>query len=220
MRTLYQSEKGLAVIEATILLPFCIIMVLALYYASIFMCQKANLQANLENALIYYKNVESDTYVTAEAQMNYSNNAGTVGAVGGGYENPTKLFPYRFFGMKFNEKSFESFFRSMCGNMFFDSGDTVEFEAKKTNYVVYKTIKARAEQTVKPAISLSMLGINDTMTISVTGEVIITDGEDFIRNVDFIIDIVEDTKLGKKASEMVDKAVGLYNKFKDKFNIN
>lgn len=55
MRQLIKSEKGTAIVEATMLLPFCILMVLALYYASIFVCQKANLQANVENALIYYK---------------------------------------------------------------------------------------------------------------------------------------------------------------------
>ena len=36
MRQLIKSEKGTAIVEATMLLPFCILMVLALYYASIF----------------------------------------------------------------------------------------------------------------------------------------------------------------------------------------
>ena len=53
-----KNEKGLAVVEATLLLPFCFIMIIALYYAAIFMCQKANLQANVQNALIYYKQRE------------------------------------------------------------------------------------------------------------------------------------------------------------------
>lgn len=219
MQSFSKNEKGLAVVEATMLLPFCIIMVLALYYASIFLCQKANLQANLEDALIYYKNAESDTYVNAKVQMDYTGGQGMVSADGGGYQKPENLFPYRFFGMTFKEKEVESFFRSMCGHMFFDTGDNVEFVAEKTNYVVYKTIKARAEQTVTPAISLSMLGVENKIMISVTGEVVITDGEDFIRNVDFIIDIVEDTEIGKKATEMVDQAVDLYNKFKKHFDI-
>ena len=33
MRQLIKSEKGTAIVEATMLLPFCILMVLASYYA-------------------------------------------------------------------------------------------------------------------------------------------------------------------------------------------
>ena len=220
MREFHKSERGLAVVEATILLPFCIIMVIAVYYASIFMCQRANLQANLQNALIYYKNVESDTYVTANATMDYSNSSNTVTAVGSGYSTPQELFPYRFFGMKFNKAGFESFFRSVCGHMFFDTGDNVVLEVDKTNFVIYKTITATATQTVQPAISLSMLGLSNEIVISVTGEVVVNDADDFIRNVDFVIDIINETWLGQKASGMVDQAVEWYNKFKAKFNIS
>lgn len=220
MREFHKSERGLAVVEATILLPFCIIMVIAVYYASIFMCQRANLQANLQNALIYYKNVESDTYVTANSTMDYSNSSNTVIAVGSGYSTPQELFPYRFFGMKFNKAGFESFFRSVCGHMFFDTGDNVVLEVDKTNFVIYKTITATATQTVQPAISLSMLGLSNEIVISVTGEVVVNDADDFIRNVDFVIDIINETWLGQKASGMVDQAVEWYNKFKAKFNIS
>lgn len=220
MRKFHKDESGLAVVEATILLPFCIIMVIAIYYAAIFMCQKANLQANLQNALIYYKNVESDTYVTAGSQMGYGNSSGTVSASGSSYSTPQELFPYRFFGMKFNKTEFESFFRSMCGYMFFDTGSNVSLTADKKNFIVYKTISATATQSVKPAISLSMLGLPDSMEISVSGKVVVNDSDDMIRNVDFIIDIISETSLGKKATEMVDKAAEWYNKFKEKFNIN
>lgn len=219
MKEFNKNESGLAVVEATILLPFCMIMVIAIYYAAIFMCQKANLQANLQNALIYYKNVESDTYVTAGSQMDYSNDSGTVGAVGSNYSTPQELFPYRFFGMKFNRAGFESFFRSMCGYMFFDMGSNVCFTSDSDNFIVYKTISATATQSVQPAISLSMLGLSDSMEISVSGKVVVNDGDDLIRNVDFVIDIVSETSLGKKAAEMVDKAAEWYNKFKEKFNI-
>ncbi len=219
MQNLRKNESGLAVVEATILLPFCMIMVIAVYYAAIFLCQKANLQANLQNALVYYKNVESDSFVTAQSNMCYTNESGTVGATGGSYQVSTALFPYRFFGMKFNRSGFESFFRSMCGNMFFDTGDNVQLSADSTNFIVYKTITATAKQTVKPAINLSMVGASNSMEITATGKVVVTDGDDFIRNVDFIIDIVKNTKLGRKAMEYVDKAAELYGKFKSSFHL-
>ena len=102
-----------------VMLPFCLIMVLALYYASIFMCQKANLQANVQNALIYYKNVDSDTYVEAFGDMSYSGGGGTtVSGRGSSFGETSYRFPYRFFFMEFDKREFETFFRSMCGHIF------------------------------------------------------------------------------------------------------
>ena len=230
MKKTSDSESGLAIVEAAILIPFCMLMVFALYYAALFMCQKANLQANLQNALIYYKNVGknvgSDTYVEASDRMAYVQADGTVGAVGSSYGETTYLFPYRFFfGMgsdssRFNKGAFASFFHSMCGNMFFDDGSNVVIEASEKNYVVYRTITATATQTVRPAISLEMVGMPGSLTLTVSGSAVISDGDDFIRNVDFVIDIVEDTALGKKAGELVGKAKGFYYKFKEKFKIS
>jgi hypothetical protein len=53
----------------------------------------------------------------------------------------------------------------------------------------------------------------------VTGSVVVTDGDDFERNIDFIIDTVNQTSFGQKVSEFVDKGVNYYNKFKTKFNV-
>lgn len=216
-----KNESGLAVVEAAILLPVCILMVVAIYYAAIFMCQKANMQANLQNALIYYKNVDSDTYVSADADMDFTrtkDDSTKISAKGSSYSVSSSLFPYRFFSMKFNNDDFESFFRSMSGYMFFDSGDNITLTTDTSNYVIYKTIKVTAEQTVMPAVSMSLIGLSDSLTISSTCEVVITNSDDFIRNVDFITDLLRDTKLGQKASELVDKAAEFYKKFKDKFD--
>lgn len=219
MREMQSDQKGVAYVEATILLPICFLIVVALYYAAIFMCQKANLQANVQNTLIYYKNVDSDTYVTAESQMSYTSGTNTESAVGSSYDTPTKLFPYRFFWMEFSASDFESFFDSMCGYMFFDDGDDVELTVTSHNYVVYKTIEATATQTVKPAVSLSLIGIPDSLVITVSGTAIVNNADDLIRNIDFAVDIISDTSLGKKASEVLDKAASLYSKFKEKFGV-
>lgn len=217
--SLQKNESGLAIVEATILLPVCIIMVVAVYYASIFICQKANLQANLENALVYYKNAYSDTYITPNTTMTYGREEQKVDAVGSKYETPTPQFPYRFFGMDFKSKNFESFFRSMCGYMFFDTGENVKLTVDNTNYIVYKTIHATAVQTVSPAVSLSLIGMDNKFTIMAESEIVVTDGDDFIRNMDFAIDIISKTKLGEKASELVGKLSGLYEKIKTKFGV-
>ena len=202
------GESGHVIVEATILIPFCLLMVFALYYAALFLCQKANLQANVQNALIYYKNACSDTYVEASDHMAYGTAGETIAAAGSRYGEPSYLFPYRFlFGIgsdssRFNQNAFASFFRSMCGAMFFDDGSNVRIEAKESNYVVYRTITATG-----------------TLTLSASGTAVVSDGEDFIRNVDFAVDIVQSTSLGKKAGELVEAAKDFYDKFKSKFGI-
>lgn len=223
MGNLLKEEKGLAVIEATLLLPFCMIMVMALYYAAIFMCQKANIQANVQNALVYYKNVETDTYVEASDKMAYVKTDKTVSAEGGSYGDAEYLFPYRFIGMGFDKNSFTRFFRTMCGYMFFDTDteiSNIEVETHAANYVVYKEITATVRQTVRPAVSLAMVGAPDSMVISCTSSVVVSNADDFIRNTDFVIDIVQDTKIGQAAISLVEKAAAFYESCKEKFGVS
>ena len=104
--------------------------------------------------------------------------------------------------------------------MFFDNGENVQISADSKNYIVYKTITATATQNVKPAISLKMVGGSDTITISATATAVVTNSDDFIRNTDFVVDVVSKTKLGQKASELIDKAWDFYGRFKEKFNIS
>ncbi len=212
MRKMHKDETGLAIVEAAMLIPFCLIMVLALYYAAIFMYQKAYMQANLQNALIYYKNPESDTYVEPYKEEN-----GTI-LVNGNYGEPEYRFPYRFmFDVfdGFDHDGFASFYRTICG---FED-DSVSIETKEKNYVIYKEITAEASWTVKPAVSLEMVGIPNEITLKASAKVVVSDAEEMIRNVDFVIDIVQNTALGKKAGELVDAAKDFYEDFKKKFGV-
>ncbi|MCM1543537.1 MAG: hypothetical protein NC121_20110 [Blautia sp.] len=217
MQAFRKSERGTAMVEATLMLPFCTIMIVGVFYAALYLCQKANIQSDLEIALIYYKAAESDTYVEAKSRMEY--NGSGLEAVGSNYGTARYLNPYRFFFMKFKENDYKSFFRSICGHMFFDTGENVEITARKHNYVFYKTIEATVTQTVRPPINLSMVGGPEEMTIEVTGEIVINDGDDFIRNVDFAIDMLADTKMGKFIQGIGQKAKGIYDKFKEVLHV-
>ena len=222
MRKFIKNEKGNSIVEATILLPFCTIMIIAMYFAAIYACQKANLQANLQNALIYYKNSYSDTFVTATDSITYTNEEQTVVASDADkYDNSKFKNPYRFFGMKEPGSGFETFFLTMAGNMFFEvpGGENITVKCTTTNFVIYQALKVDVTQTIVPAVDMSMVGIDNTFDIDVSGTVVISDGDDFIRNTDFVIDLVENTTVGQKAKELVGKAKGFYDKFKNKFGV-
>ncbi len=140
-------------------------------------------------------------------------------AVGSNYGTVRYLNPYRFFFMNFKESDYKSFFRSICGHMFFDSGENVAVSARRHNYIFYKTIEATATQTVKPPINLTWVGGPEEMTIEVTGEIVINDGDDFIRNVDFAIDMLADTKMGKFIQGIGGKVREIYGKFKEVLHV-
>ena len=215
-----KKEKGYIFVEAVLVFPVCILIILALYYAAIFMCQKANLQASLQTALTYYSS-QYDPYVEISNEMNYSLQDGTQTGSASSYQVSGALFPYRFLDMRmdFDAGKFESFFDSMSGYMFFDDGNDITITASAENYVIYQKITASATQVVKPAISFSLLGLDDSMTISAGGQIVISDQDELIRNVDMAIDVVSQTKLGEKASELIGKCTDLYNKFKEKFGV-
>lgn len=223
LKKLKKDDSGLAVVEATILLPFCILIVFAVYYASVFMCQKANMQANLQNAIIYYKNPQSDTYVSAGTDMAFKREDQLIGAGGSSFndgdEQVEHLFPYRSFALKFKSADFEKFFRSMVGYMFFDSGDNIKITANTKNFIIYKTIIADAVQTVSPAVSLRSVGFDDRIRITAHAEAVITNGDEFIRNADFAVDLISETKLGEAAGELADKLVEIYNNIKDSLGV-
>lgn len=222
MKELLKSKKGDSIVEATIMLPFCTIMIVAMYFAAIYVCQKANLQANLNNTLIYYKNFYSDTFVTKPDGISFSESDGKDVFSGiYKYDNSQYKNPYRFISMEKPGSDFESYFKTMCGHMFFESpdGENITVKVSTTNYVVYQALTVDVNQSFSPAINLGMVGVDNNMDINISGTVVISDGDDFIRNVDFVIDMVENTKLGKSAKELVGKAKDLYDKFKDKFGV-
>lgn len=221
-----KSEQGDVIVEATIVFPVAIFIFFALLYAALLFYQRANLQVSLEDALIYYKHVNSDTYVSAGADISFQNNEDGIAAAGNQYGSPEYLDPYRHIGgsimgavtgknQNIDSQSFESFFRSAYGHMFFGSGENIEITVSEQNFVIYRRVTAKAVQTVKSPISLAFIGASDSMQIKAEATVVVVDGDDLVRDIDF----AADTKVGKMAVNAVGKLVEFYNKFKDKFGI-
>ena len=214
------SETGVStIVEATVILPLCLIVIMALYSTSLYVCQRANLQASLEDALVYYKNEETDTYVTATSQAYSRSDAVTASRFDIGFDG--RKFPYRLLWMKFqkNDGGFESLFRQMYRYSFFTSADHVTVTTTPRNYLIYKEISATAEETFTLPIDFSAIGLPSTLTVNASAKVVVADGDEFVRNTDFVVDILADTKLGKTASELVGKVSELYGKFKEVLGI-
>ena len=218
------NENGHTIVEATIIFPITIMLFFVLLYGALFVCQGANLQANLEDALIYYKNVGSDTYVKVGNTLNFETDGNTIHAYGSEYSSTKKLDPYRhiFSTIKrdtINGTDFKSFFLSSYKHMFFTDGSNIDVTIKEEDYLIYKRVTATATQRLKSPINIAMVGAENSMDITANASVVVMDGDSMIRDVDFAKDAISQTKLGKKAKELVGKAKDLYVKMKEKLGV-
>lgn len=210
-------ERGAVEVEAVIMLPITILSVVMLLYLSLFLLQRANLQAGLETALVYYKNTVTDTYVTPKDKVDYTaEDSSRVGA-GNQYTVTGPLSPYRnMFGDGNdlgNQENFEKYFRSIAGGAML--GAAPELTIEYYNYVFLKQLEVTATQDVTFPIDFSMLGIHRKYQISAVARVAVVDHDSTIRNVDYAIDLLEDTKLGEMAKDFAGKISDAYQKLKD-----
>lgn len=210
-----KSEKGEIEVEATIILPIAILSIILLLYLSLFLFQRANLQACLETSVIYYKNSVTDTYVKRNDTVSYDNNDKSHVGKGNTYSAESPLFPYRgiFDSGEYNsQEEFEKYFDSVAGRMLFGEPDvSIEY----SNYVLLRQFEVTAIQTVSSPVDFSILGIGNEYKVSATARVSVVDHDALIRNADFAIDLLEDTKLGEMAKNFASKVGEVYNKIKD-----
>lgn len=209
-----KNQKGDVVVEAAVIFPAAILMVMILLYLSIILFQKANLQAGLEMALTYYKSTATDMYVSVQKSAVYEAKDGTVSADGNTYNAASPINPYEeLFGNihKLNETDFTTFFNSVAGNMLFSGEVKITFKYK--NYVIYKELEASAVQTIQLPIDFSFIGLDNKYTITADAKIAVSDHDDMISNTDYAISLLKKTKLNETASNIAYKVKELYEKF-------
>ena len=215
-----RKEDGSVEVEATFILPIAILCVILLLYLSLILFQRANLQACLETSLIYYKNSVTDTFVTRNDEINYADEDDTYTGIGNSYSAKEPRNPYigmyEGFGTLDSEGRFEMYFRSVAGKMLFDDNLTVTIDY--TNYSLIKQFEVTAKQVVTSPIDFSIIGVDNEYEITATARVVVSDHDDTIRNVDYVIDILDDTAVGDMARNFASKVEEGYDKLKEILN--
>lgn len=215
------SRQGYVEVEAVVILPLAVLSTLLLLYVSLFLFQRANLQACLETALVYYKNAVTDTYVSRDERLLYTKGEDSYMGAGGSYSAEEPLSPYRNMfgdGNDFNSlKSFEAYFRSVAGDMLFNEDLTLTIDYD--NYVYLKQFEVTATQKVSAPIDFHALGIGNEYMISAAARVAVVDHDGMIRDVDYAVDLIEDTKLGEAARTLASRVTEAYGKLKEFFGL-
>lgn len=212
-----RSQSGEVVVEATIILPIAILCVILLLYISIFICQKAMLQAALETSVVYFKNTLTDNFVEQSDTLALSSEEDGVRAVGNQYTTPEPLNPYdKFFvfNKKVSDDGFGDYFDSVAGNLLFH--DDLKLTIDYSNYILFKEISVTARQQLSFPIDFSIIGVDGTVDLSATAQVAVVDHDELIRNIDFAADAIRDTKIGDVVKKLKSNVTGLYGKLKEK----
>ena len=215
MRYKDKKEQGDVVVEATIILPIAIFCVIFLLYTSIFICQKALLQSALETSVVYFKNTLTDNYVSQNDTVTYTTGEDSVVAQGNSYLADQPINPYgKFFvgEKKLSPSEFEKYFDSIAKNLLYKEHLTLTIDY--SNYILFKEIRVTAEQILEFPIDLSAIGISGDVNLSAAVRVAVVDHDELIRNTDYAIDILEDTKVGEVAGKIASKVGEVYNKMR------
>ena len=173
------------------------------------------LQAALETSVVYFKNTLTDNFVEQREQVSYEEKEDGIGAIGNEYKTPEPLNPYQkffLFNNKVSKDEFIKYFKSVAGNLLFE--DSLELDIHYANYILFKEVEVTAEQIVAFPIDFSLIGVGREVNLSATARVAVADHDELIRNIDFAIDALEDTKLGEIVKNLSSKVTGLYNKLK------
>ncbi len=212
-----KMDRGSVEVEAIIILPVAILSAVMLLYLSLFLFQRALLQASLETTLVYYKNMVTDTYVIKNEGVSYTRRDESYIGAGNSYSAVRPLSPYRGLfgdGNRLNsQEDFEKYFRSAAGGMLFHQGLALTIDY--SNYVFLKQFEVTAVQDVAFPIDLSILGIGREIKISATARVAVVDHDSTVRNLDYAVDLLEDTRLGELARNLASKISGAYGKMKE-----
>ncbi len=216
-RHLHRNQRGSAEVEAIIILPIAVLSTLLLLYLSLFLFQRAALQAALETAVVYYKNTVTDTYVTQNDELNYTQGDHDYMGAGNSYYAAEPLSPYRgMFGDGNNlndDAAFRKYFESVVGSMLFDDNLTITIDY--SNYVYLKQFEVTATQTVSAPIDFHMIGVGNEYSISAAARVAVLDHDGTIRDLDYAIDLIARTKIGEWARTLAGKVQEAYAKMRE-----
>lgn len=184
-----EDVRGGAVVEAAMLFPIIILICAALVLLSIYMPLRAAMQRSTQYAATALATERSDTWLRFDPDtMSYywlddrdelSNvYAALLGSLVGTQGDDA-------------DDAEQTVLNLENKNILKPSSDlTVEFGV--VNYIVYKEIVVTAKREIPTPLNLTMFGIPREIELVVTSTAVVQNGDEFIRNMDLAVDILDD----------------------------
>ena len=198
-----KDTKGSAVVEATILLPIICMVFAALILLSMYLPGRAVLQRATQYAAYGLAAEKSDSSIDFSASgYNFSSSYGNVYA--------------EMFSNEIDSKEVLAVVKDFCDNAIIVNSDSVSVECGITNYIIYKEVYVTATQSIKSPVNLSFVGFPETIDLTVTSTAVVTNGDEFVRNMDIAADFI--TYLADKMGIDLSAAMGKIQKVMDYIN--
>lgn len=210
MKNFFKDQRGaFLIVEAAIVYPVMLIMIMILLFYSMILTMKANMQSALETALIYYKRELTDTYVGFMDDLENNSVSATEYTrvvAPAGYSNIYKQLinevasnpdAEKFEKMFFNNYRFLNFSSGKKGSTFNSSGIKVNLDST-TNFIIYRELNAAAEQTITLPFIKGMFGINNELKLKANAKIIVNDSVSVMRITDVVDYVIIKTGFNEK----------------------
>lgn len=230
MKNFKSDETGAAqIIEAAIIYPVVFMILFYLIYMGLYILQCVTVESYAQKiALMAAREVAHPGYIdeidsnAIDASVDYSGNEIHLS------NDPKSIgvsSAYRYFAPKnliskekqdYLKNQLENLIKtsSIIGNSDGDIKVTINFK----NYVVVQQVEVTATQKLASFPVLKFFGMNDGLTVSSTAVASVNDSDEFIRNVDFINDIIE--TIGKKLGIDINNIKDKIQNVKDKMGLD
>ncbi|MEZ3455053.1 MAG: hypothetical protein K1W17_11915 [Oscillospiraceae bacterium] len=210
MKNFFKDQRGaFLIVEAAIVYPVMLIMIMILLFYSMILTMKANMQSALETALIYYKRELTDTYVGFMDDLENNSVSATEYTrvvAPAGYSNIYKQLinevasnpdAEKFEKMFFNNYRFLNFSSGKKGSTFNSSGIKVNLDST-TNFIIYRELNAAAEQTITLPFIKGMFGINNELKLKANAKIVVNDSVSVMRITDVVDYVIIKTGFNEK----------------------
>ena len=189
-KAILHNSDGFAVVEATFVFPVMFMVFFVLMMFSFYLPQRAMLQRATQFAATAVAAEMSDTWIyydsSSQSYDRYSDYKALTNGKGGVY---VVLFKSVFSN---NDSDPETIMRSIDEkeNFHVISNGELTVECKIVNYVVYKEIVVTATRSILVIVDFSIIGFSKPVDLIVTSKAVVTNSDEFIRNVDLAVDFV------------------------------
>lgn len=213
MKSLYQlwrDSRGDAVVEAAMLFPIMILICAALVLLSIYMPLRAAMQRSTQYAATAIATERSDTWLRHDPDsLSYSwiTDKRELGNV------YSSLIGALVGNNRDDADNAETIVRNIEQKNIQKPSSDLTVEYGVVNYIVYKEIVVTASRSVPVPLNLTMFGIPRRIELTVTSIAVVQNGDEFIRNMDLAVEIMDDLfDLSETFSDLT-KICGKFNDF-------
>lgn len=181
--TLLEDTKGYAVVEATILFPFIIMVFAGIVLLSVYLPTRGTLQYATQYAATALATELSDDWLFFDEDFleYYSPNVWVIQP--SVYQN--LLAP------TVEDGKAKTIVENIEKTAFTAKGEGLEVECTFKNYVVYAEITVTATRTFQSPVNLSFVGFPSEIPVVVSSTAVVQNGDEFVRNIDLAAQFID-----------------------------